>query len=152
MTDEITKIFVVYSGDYSERSAVGYFTTRELAQEYIEHERKFDGELDGKIYEEELDLPSNKNKTFIYLTASKDGYVDGVTYFRKGDEYNHYRESEGFEGYYTLAGERRDVLEWVFEPMEEEESQDLLLEYVRKILAADCWGDDEKTKALFGGN
>ena len=61
-------VFCVFSGAYSDRGMIGVFSTRELAQEYIDREKMCGRyEIDDEPIEEELDKIKPRNTVTIRI-------------------------------------------------------------------------------------
>jgi len=66
------KVYIIYSGEYSDRCIAGVFSTKEKAQAYID-ERAILEDLGGFIHEEEVDPEVPKRPNKIYMWAQRIG-------------------------------------------------------------------------------
>lgn len=72
-----TSVFTVFSGSYSDRGMIGVFSTRELAQEYIDREKACGNrEIDDEPGEETLDEVKPRNMACVLLERGEPKIYD----------------------------------------------------------------------------
>jgi hypothetical protein len=134
----MSTIYAVTSGSYSDYSVNAVFSTREMAEEFVNGDRGYD------IEEWELDTPRD-NWTIVSVWMDKEGNVIGTPMVQA-----HNTDTAGFRFFGSdiispnpsfLYAVATDSIERAVKVCNEKRAQ---------ILAANLWGNNAGVRELFG--
>lgn len=133
------KVYVVTEGEYSSYHILAVFSSRKLAQEYIETVRNHCWD-DVRIEEYELDRPPERwLGTVVHM--DREGNVVWHVVVVVDDDC-----PPGFQGY-----SQEGNLIWLVEGTDLKRATKIVSEKLAAIVQAGAWGDDQKTIELFEG-
>ena len=131
------KVWIVTSGIYSDYNIEAVFSSRELAEAYLEKFKEVYPGEDVRIEEYDLDKPKEK-WVLTWVTMSKEGEVLNVWKMMWSDW------KPGFQRF-----DHRGNLEWVVATEDERRAIKVVAEKRAIILAHNAWGDYERVREIF---
>jgi len=133
------KVWIVTSGIYSDYEIEAVFSSRELAEAYVEKFKEVYSRDDVRVEEYDLDKPKEK-WVLTEVTMSKEGEVLSVWKMMCGS----WNLEPGFQRF-----DHEGNLEWIVVTEDEKRAIKVVAEKRAIILAHNAWGDDEKVKEIF---
>lgn len=106
------KVYTVWSGCYSDMDMIGVFSTRELAQEYIDYMQNIDNDIHSEPEEHEVDEIKVAEKADFVINGPDEYFVDYAKIFDRDDFDIHLGTLFG-ENYYRIGvniNKNKDVM------------------------------------------
>ncbi len=134
----MTKVWIVTSGEYSDYEIEAVFSTKGLAEDYIQ---KMNGAGLGSSYNDiegwELDLPIPPIGWHVYMSSDGGTSSTWLSKLREGES--------GFQGFDLYSPPH---LLWIVKTLDRERAIKVVNEKRVQILALNIWGDMERVREM----
>ncbi len=135
----MSKVFVVTHGSYSDFHTVAIFSTRELAQNYIDESKKRDGysDINEDIEEYELDEPINY-ESYTEVEMLQNGDTKRTKTFKP-------MEVDAQCGFGGFSYDKKSFF-WAISTDDKDKAVKVANEKRSQILALGLWGNDREVR------